>query len=437
MHFPAHAPLSHPASPRKPIYARGEAAGLLGDRKRAYRHYSNAGSNRTTPTKHAEKALWGQFLASADAGRAANLSALAALEEARDAAPEHLLRIHQARLHVGSHDGNMSEVAAAALAAEPLLEHIGDPLVRSGFLNILADQLSVTARYREAERIATREVSESERFHLAFVLSFGLVNLAAAKLGLGAYTVAAALLERSEREDRKQDDFLQVKREVTRARMHLSRGDARSALGLMRDLTLEGFRPDVTGEAIATSAFAYACLSDARSALLELERALPLASDITTQVFIAATNAILAMNGDDQALAQQLDDFAQTVSATGNFDGALCALHAEPTLLRAAVRHPTMREVVRVAAARSGDASLASALGDAAIGRRRTRAVLSDREREVLELVAQGFQNVEIGNRLFISPKTVKTHLQNIYEKLDVSSRTEAAVKAKEAGLLG
>jgi ATP/maltotriose-dependent transcriptional regulator MalT len=142
------------------------------------------------------------------------------------------------------------------------------------------------------------------------------------------------------------------------------------------------------------------------------------------------------MNGDDQALAQHLDDFAQTVSATGNFDGAVCALHAEPTLLRVAVRHATMREVVRVAAARSGDATLASALGDAAIGRKRRRGVLSDREREVLELVAQGFQNVEVGHRLFISPKTVKTHLQNIYEKLDVSSRTEAVVKAKEEGLL-
>lgn len=413
----------------------GAAASLLEDSKRAYSHYSNALENHDS-LETRRKALWGQFLASSNAGVGANLDALAALEEARDTAPEHLLRIHAARLHVAAHSGNMCNVAADALAAEPLLEHIGDPLVRSGFLNILADQLSLTARYRDSERLALREVSESERFHLAFVLPFGLVNLAAARLGLGSYTAAAALLERSEQEDRMQDDFLRVKREVTRARMQLSRGNARGAVELVQRLTLDGVRPDVTGEAIATSALAFACLRDAPNALLELERAVPLASDITTQVFVATTKAILALQEDGDILEQQLSNFAQTVMATGNFDGAVCALRAEPSLLRASVQHSTMRDVVRVAAARSGDASLAGALGNMSTARVRTKTRLSDREREVLGLAAQGFHNVEIGRRLFISPKTVKTHLQNIYEKLDVGSRTEAAIKAKDSGLL-
>jgi ATP/maltotriose-dependent transcriptional regulator MalT len=94
-----------------------------------------------------------------------------------------------------------------------------------------------------------------------------------------------------------------------------------------------------------------------------------------------------------------------------------------------------MSDMIRIAASRSGDAALALAVGSPIRSQREQRTI-SGRERDVLQLVAEGFHNDEIGRRLFISPKTVKTHLHNIYEKLNVGSRTEAAMKAKEAGLL-
>ncbi|RMF04952.1 MAG: DNA-binding response regulator, partial [Chloroflexi bacterium] len=62
--------------------------------------------------------------------------------------------------------------------------------------------------------------------------------------------------------------------------------------------------------------------------------------------------------------------------------------------------------------------------------RRRTAGpsdALSDREREVLKLVAAGKSNQEMAARLHLSPNTVKYHLQNIYRKLQVNNRTEAA----------
>lgn len=61
---------------------------------------------------------------------------------------------------------------------------------------------------------------------------------------------------------------------------------------------------------------------------------------------------------------------------------------------------------------------------------------LSDREMEVLRLVAAGLSNKKITEELFISLSTVKTHLRNIYSKLNLHSRTEAIVKAKELELL-
>jgi len=61
---------------------------------------------------------------------------------------------------------------------------------------------------------------------------------------------------------------------------------------------------------------------------------------------------------------------------------------------------------------------------------------LSERELEVLQFIAAGLSNKKITENLFISMNTVKTHLRNIYDKLDVHSRTEAIVKARDIGLL-
>lgn len=61
---------------------------------------------------------------------------------------------------------------------------------------------------------------------------------------------------------------------------------------------------------------------------------------------------------------------------------------------------------------------------------------LTDREREVLRLVAQGASNREISTLLFISEKTTKNHLTHIFEKLGVSDRTQAALWAVRRGLV-
>jgi two-component system nitrate/nitrite response regulator NarL len=63
-------------------------------------------------------------------------------------------------------------------------------------------------------------------------------------------------------------------------------------------------------------------------------------------------------------------------------------------------------------------------------GARREKPLLSDREKEIVQLVAQGFRNREIGEKLFISEQTVKNHLHNIFDKLGVSDRLELALYA-------
>jgi NarL family two-component system response regulator LiaR len=63
-------------------------------------------------------------------------------------------------------------------------------------------------------------------------------------------------------------------------------------------------------------------------------------------------------------------------------------------------------------------------------------AALSDRELEILRLIADGLNNASIGQQLFISEKTVKSHVRNILAKLQLSDRTQAAAYAWRSGLV-
>jgi DNA-binding NarL/FixJ family response regulator len=60
---------------------------------------------------------------------------------------------------------------------------------------------------------------------------------------------------------------------------------------------------------------------------------------------------------------------------------------------------------------------------------------LTDREREILELIAQGQGNAVIAGQLSLSPKTVSNHISNIFNKLQVADRAQAVIRAREAGL--
>ena len=61
---------------------------------------------------------------------------------------------------------------------------------------------------------------------------------------------------------------------------------------------------------------------------------------------------------------------------------------------------------------------------------------LTQREHEILGLIAQGFSNREIGEKLFLSENTVKTHSSRLFEKMQVNRRVQAVQRGKELGLV-
>ena len=105
-------------------------------------------------------------------------------------------------------------------------------------------------------------------------------------------------------------------------------------------------------------------------------------------------------------------------------------------LLKDAPREELFRAVE---AAARGQSVLSPAVATRLMGQMRAPAsdVLSQRELEVLELIARGSTNREAAERLFISEATVKTHLLHVYAKLGVKDRAAAVAVAFERGLLG
>ena len=82
-------------------------------------------------------------------------------------------------------------------------------------------------------------------------------------------------------------------------------------------------------------------------------------------------------------------------------------------------------------------ARLAQELHGASAGTRWLYDTLSEREREVLGLIATGLTNMQIAERLIISERTVKSHVNNILSKLQVTDRTQAAIFAWREGVVG
>lgn len=178
---------------------------------------------------------------------------------------------------------------------------------------------------------------------------------------------------------------------------------------------------DIVGEAAtAEDAIAVAAAVPAELVLMDLQ----FGGDLDGA---DATRAILAKDGAPHVLIlTNYDTDADILGAVEAGAAGYLLKDAPPEELLAAVR-----------AAAAGQSALAPAITSRLLERVRKPATsLSARELEVLQLVAAGKSNAEVGAALFVGETTVKTHLVHIFDKLGVGSRTAAVNAARQAGLL-
>jgi ATP/maltotriose-dependent transcriptional regulator MalT len=222
---------------------------------------------------------------------------------------------------------------------------------------------------------------------------------------------------------------------VIEAKMLLAQGKVDEATATLEPEPLDWPNLVMKAEFLAMRALTAACTE-------EPERALTMAHDsaaVSDQVEAdlparwATAIAQLRVAGRRNHVLHAFDRSQQS----GHWDSVVASYRAHPPVLVALAADPVRARSIRSLVESVGDHSLAHRFKiPIRPTRRRTTSTLTKREKEVATLLCQGFSNAEIAKALWIEQSTAKVHVQHILRKLGVRSRTEAALRAAEEGLL-
>jgi DNA-binding CsgD family transcriptional regulator len=312
-----------------------------------------------------------------------------------------------------------------------LLDHVSDPVARSSFRNVFGYALAAAGLGDEATRITAEQMEDAERCRLDFVIPYALTNRAIVATLRRDYLDAEALLdEAEERAGVAGDQTAHFISWAVRTRLFNAQGafDIATAHPLPRD---SGVTKSLEGELTACYALAYAGSGELDRAVSNAERAL--SNSIAAEIVITApcALAVAASKTRDTSVAQAHARSALEVATrSGMIESFVSAYRGCPELVVSLLTDVETHEGLERVLAAAGDASIrpAGSYGSHSVMN------LSKREKEVLGLVAHGLSNAQIGQRLFISPVTVKAHVRHIFEKLGVKSRAEAALRATQIG---
>ncbi len=196
--------------------------------------------------------------------------------------------------------------------------------------------------------------------------------------------------------------------------------------GLRRSLTEEGF--DVVGEA-ENGEQAVERAASLRPDVVLMDVSMPEMDGVeATRRIVSAGGAcrvvMLTMHADREVLADAIRagacGYLVKDCSTDEVAAAVTAAHSGETALSPQLAATMLEEVRRLDSPTAAEADR----------------VVTRREEEVLQLIADGCSTSEVAARLYISQKTVKNHLASIYQKLDARDRTQAVLQAVRMGIV-
>lgn len=387
-------------------------------------HLESAANTAREPRTQAD-ALWLKFASAAAEARPEAPILLERFEDLSVGAYDQELRIAEAHVHLGLVEGPLDERMSLAELNMSVFESATDPYAKSSLLNIYSNALSAQGRYADALKAADREFMLAEEYGLDFVHLYALINKARALTGLRRFAEAKRALAEIERHLRRAfDPYVDCQHSMYLAALYLSTGDSARAV----DVLTGGFDPrsgaGLQAEFRALNALALTALENFADADVQAKQALALSGVVEVRALLAAARALrAAIEGETRDLFTACD----AILRLGARDALVLAWRishrvAKPLLADSASREPFIRLLIA-----SHDQAVARRAGFRIPREAQPAGVLSPREREVHELIAQGLTNEEIARLLYISLSTTKVHVRHILEKLGVRSRVEAA----------
>jgi LuxR family transcriptional regulator, maltose regulon positive regulatory protein len=406
----------------------GLVAQLSDDYVTALSYYRLSEEVARTPAEVRE-ALWGQFAAANHLEHDDALATFSKLEATADPEPDDYLRIANGRFRVTCLNYSSLKAMSDELALRyPLIPLSTNPHISCSFLLIYAHCLMLSGSYTRSLRIGIEAAELSSRFGLTFVVPYARTIQAFTLFGLKRFNEANSIIEDLiECADSNGDTLTLANARVARARMLLAQGAYDDARSETEPRLLRATTPGMYGESLAVHALVLACSGELSAAEITLREARASSRAVETETTALATEAIIALQADNSDTC--VEYLLHHVEKTHHVDALVTVYRAYPKLLSTRPALSSFRSIVEEALTAADDHDLAKGMAAwPESGAPADEPRLSGRESEVLALVATGLSNAAIAQQLFISEATVKVHMRHIFEKLGVTSRTQAAL---------
>jgi DNA-binding CsgD family transcriptional regulator len=340
------------------------------------------------------------------------------------------LRRGSLSLQVAVRLGGIDQALSDARPLVQIVQEVPDPLVRTSFMHLYAGSLAIAGHYREALKRCGAVLKDAGQYRLDLAINHASITRSVAECGLKNFAFGRSLVRQViSAAFAAGDAYLAVNGRALEARLHILDGAGVPDVDRSHLLTEA---PGSYAEYLASIALAAASAGHSRQAKQLVGEALEISQAPECRSLTNWTYALMAVRSNSTDAHARIQVAFSESWNSGFIDPVVWAYRACPSILGLLARDQESRSRLSEVLRRAEDAPLAQRWNIDLVPGPDRNSTLSPREREVYALLAQGLSNRAIAERLYISVSTAKVHVRHILEKLEASSRTEAAAKWRD-----